>query len=166
MIWIEHSIRLVVVLLLQLLLINNLHFLGVVNPCIYILFLLALPNQLPRWAQLLIAFVIGLVVDIFCNSLGVHTFACTAMMYVRHHLLSRLVQDEERLVGSVDSQSLGLVVWIKYLIMLTLIHHTLVFMLSAFTFHAFWLTLLQIFLSSVVTILLLLLYEVARSRKL
>ena len=83
MIWIEHIIRFVVVYLLQILLVNNLHFMGVVDPCIYILALLVLPAELNKLWQLLIGFAAGFVMDIFCNSMGVHTLACTALMFAR-----------------------------------------------------------------------------------
>lgn len=164
MIWIENSIRFIVLMLLQLLLINNLHFLGVVSPCIYILFLLALPAEMPRRFQLLVGFFTGLVVDIFCNTLGVHTMACTALCYLRPFLIGRLVQEDERLNGTVNSRSLGYEVYIKYLVILTLVHHLLVFSLEAFSFHAFWLTMLQFLCSSLLTVVLLLGWEVIHNR--
>lgn len=164
MIWIEHLIRLIVVVLLQILLLNNLHFMGVVNPCIYILFLLALPAEMNKMVQLGVGFALGLLMDMFCNSPGVHAAACTAVCFARPYVLSRLVQDEERLVGTLNSLSLGVEAYIRYVIILTLIHHTLVFSLSAFTLHAFWLTLLQIVLSSLLTIGLILFWELVRQK--
>lgn len=164
MIWIEHLIRLIVVVLLQILLLNNLHFMGVVNPCIYILFLLALPAEMNKMVQLGVGFALGLLMDMFCNSPGVHAAACTAVCFARPYVLSRLVQDEERLVGTLNSLSLGVEAYIRYVIILTLIHHTLVFILSAFTLHAFWLTLLQIVLSSLLTIGLVLFWELVRQK--
>lgn len=164
MIWIEHLIRLIVVVLLQILLLNNLHFMGVVNPCIYILFLLALPAEMNKMVQLGVGFALGLLMDMFCNSPGVHAAACTAVCFARPYVLSRLVQDEERLVGTLNSLSLGVEAYIRYVIILTLIHHTLVFILSAFTLHAFWLTLLQIVLSSLLTIGLILFWELVRQK--
>lgn len=164
MLWIENIIRLIIVTLLQLLLVNNLHFLGVVNPCIYILFFLALPAETPRLWQLIIGFAVGLLIDIFCNSLGVHTAACVALCYIRPKLISSLVQEDERLVGTIDAETLGWSAYTKYLIILTLLHHSLVFLLSAFTFHTFWLTLIQIVVSSLMTIGLLFFWELVRTR--
>lgn len=164
MIWIENIIRFFAVVLLQLLLINNLHFLGVVNPCIYIFFLLALPAEINKGWQLGIGFTMGLIIDIFCNCPGVHAAACTALCFARPYVLGHLVQDDERLVGTINAHSLGLEVYIRYLVLLTLVHHSIVFILSAFTFHAAWLTLLQILISSLITIGLILVWEITHDK--
>jgi len=164
MIWIENILRFLAVFLLQILLINNLHFLGIVDPCIYILFLLVLPADTNKMLQLGIGFLTGLVLDIFCNSMGVHTLACTTMMFARPYLIGRLVQEDERLVGTITANTLGWETFIKYVIFFTLGHHTLVFLLSAFTFHAFWLTLIQIIVSSLLTIGLILGWEIIRKK--
>lgn len=164
MIWLENILRFLSVVLLQVLLVNNLHFMGVVNPCIYILFLIALPAELDKLWQLVIGFACGLVLDIFCNSMGVHTLACTTLMLARPYLISWLVQEDERLVGTITANSLGWETFIKYVVLFTVGHHTLVFLLAAFTFHAFWLTLIQIVASSLLTILLILGWEVVRKK--
>ena len=71
MVWIKQTGRFLLLLLLQVLLINNLQFLGVCHPYIYIFSLLVMPITLPRWADMLIGGVVGLILDMFCNSLGV-----------------------------------------------------------------------------------------------
>lgn len=162
--WFENIIRLLAVVFLQVLLVNNLHFLGIVNPCIYILFLLALPASVGKLWQLLIGFGVGLVIDVFTNSPGVHTASCTALMLLRPYLLSWMVQEEERLVGTLNANSLTWGVYIRYVAEMTLVHHTLVFALQAFTWHAAWLTLIQIVVSSLVTISLLLFWEAVNNR--
>ena len=164
MIWFEQIIRFVVVYLLQILLVNNLHFMGVVDPCIYILALLALPAEVNKLWQLLIGFAAGFVMDIFCNSMGVHTLACTTLMLARPYLIGWLVQEDERLVGTISSLTLGWETYIKYVVFSTVIHHTLVFLFSAFTFRAFWLTLIQIIVSSLLTIVLLIGWEAVRKK--
>ncbi len=160
--WMENIGRLVLLLLLQLLLINNLHFMGVCNPCIYILFLIALPANLPHWAELLVGALTGLLMDIACNSPGAHMSACIALSYVRPKLLHNLVPDDDRLIGTVNSLSIDKQAYVRLTILLTLLHHTILFVLYNLTFHAFWLTLVQIVVSSLLTILLILGREVLR----
>ena len=162
--WLQNIGRLLVVVLLQVLLINNLHFLGLCNPCIYILFLFALPATLPRWTELLIGFALGLLMDMFCNSLGVHTIACTAIAYLRPILLANLLQDNDRITGSVCGMSIGMINYVKIVVILTLLHHTLLFTMAAFSFHNWWLTLLQILISSAVSIGIILLYDLFKTR--
>jgi len=152
----------VLVVLLQLLLINNLHFMGVCNPCIYILFLIALPADLPRWAELVLATLIGAVMDIASNSPGVHMAACLALSYCRPKLLHNLVPDDDRLIGTLCTRIMDFPAYVRLVVTLTLLHHTILFILLNFTFHAFWLTILQILVSSFVTILLIVGREVLR----
>ncbi len=148
----ENIVRYVVLLLLQVLLINNLQFFGVCNPALYVLCLLALPVKIPRWVELLIGFFTGLLMDIFCNTLGIHAAACTLVGFVRPLLIQHLVADNERLMGTPTRASMGEVAYVKFVVILVLIHHTTIFCLEAFSFHNWWFTLLQIIVSSLVSI--------------
>ena len=161
--WLENIGRLVLLLFLQLLLINNLHFMGICSPCLYILFLIALPVQLPNWAETLIAALVGLLMDLACNSPGAHMAACVALSYTRPKLLHRLVPDDDRLIGTLSTRIIDFAGYARLGVVLTLLHHTILFILLNFTFHAFWLTLLQIAVSSAATIALILGRELIRS---
>ncbi len=152
----ENIIRYLILFLLQILLINNLQFFGLCSPAIYVLCLIALPVTLPRWVEMIIGFVTGLVMDIFCNTLGIHTAACTMLAFVRPLLIKGLVADNDRLMGTPTSAAIGFTTYLKLVTMLVLIHHTIVFSLEAFSFHNWWITLLQIIISSAVSIGILL----------
>ena len=154
--WIENILRFLVLLLLQVLLINNLQMLGLCTPCLYVLFLIALPPTLPRWVELLIGFFAGFLLDIFCNTIGVQTAACTMVAYLRPLLIKNMIQDNERLTDTPSSKSLGFITYLKLVVILVLVHHTAMFSLIAFSFHNWWITLIQIILSSIVTISLIL----------
>lgn len=162
--WFENILRFIVVVFLQVLLINNLHFLGIVSPFIYILFLLALPATISQLWLLIIGFCTGLVMDMFCNSPGIHAAACTAICMLRPYLLAWQVKEQERLTGTISSESLTWGTYLRYLTVMTLVHHTLVFALTAFTFHAAWMTVLQIVLSSLLTMVLLIFWELVRKK--
>lgn len=154
--WLENIFRYVVLLLLQVLLFNNLHLFGLCTPCVYVLFLIALPTTLPRWAELLIGFTAGLILDIFCNTLGVQMVACTLLAYMRPLLISNTIQDNDRLIGTPDSKSLGWFTYFRIVTILVVVHHTVMFSLIAFSLHNWWLTLIEILLSSVISIALIL----------
>lgn len=164
MIWIKQTGRFLLLLLLQVLLINNLQFLGVCHPYIYIFSLLVMPITLPRWADMLIGGVVGLILDIFCNSLGVHIAACIMLMYVRPYLIGAYVSDRERLTDEIDVRSIGVVNFVKYTILLVLLHHTMVFFLTAWSVQHFWFTLLEVVVSSVVSIILIIGGDLLRNR--
>ena len=164
MMWTKQTGRFLLLLLLQVLLINNLQFLGVCHPYIYIFSLLVMPITLPRWADMLIGGVVGLILDIFCNSLGVHIAACIMLMYVRPYLIGAYVSDRERLTDEIDVRSIGVVNFVKYTILLVLLHHTMVFFLTAWSVQHFWFTLLEVVVSSVVSIILIIGGDLLRNR--
>ena len=164
MVWIKQTGRFLLLLLLQVLLINNLQFLGVCHPYIYIFSLLVMPITLPRWTDMLIGGVAGLILDMFCNSLGVHIAACIMLMYVRPHLIGAYVLDRERLTDEINVRSLGVVNFVKYTILLVLLHHTMVFFLTAWSVQHFWFTLLEVVVSSIISILLLIGADLLRNR--
>ena len=155
----RHILSLVIVLLLQMLVFNNLHFLGICHPYIYILFLIALPIRIPQWIELLIGFGVGLIVDMFCGSPGVHTAACSFLAYLRPIFIRRTIQDAERISMTINGLSIGFNEYVKLVVLYTILHHTLVFLIEAWNLAHFWLLLAKIIVSSLFTIALLLFYD-------
>lgn len=151
--------------MLQVLLINQLQLGGVCHPFIYILPLLMMPITLPRWADMLIGLVAGLLMDVFCNSLGVHAAACIMLMYERCHLIPLWVNDTDRLTDVISMQTIGIVPFLKYTSLLVVAHHLMVFFLTAWTFQLWWYTLLTTLVSSIVSLALILGYAVIEGRK-
>ena len=82
-----NSIRFIALVLIQVSIFNNLNFLGYINPLPYILFLLALPFNTDKSLALVWAFLLGLVLDLFGTSGGIHTTACLIATYLRPLLL-------------------------------------------------------------------------------
>lgn len=160
--WLENSIRFVIVFLLQVLLVNHMQFLGVCSPCIYILFLLLLPVSLPRWAELIIGALTGLVMDVFCNTLGIHMASCILLSYIRPLILKAMVQEKERLTGTPSSNMLGMSAYIRFVVILVFIHHMALFILLSFSWHNWWITLLQIIVSSLVSIGIFISYDLLK----
>ena len=158
--WIRQIVRLVVVVLLQVLLFDHLQIAGWGLPMVYVLFLMNLPVQVPRWAEMLIGAIVGLVFDAWHSSLGVNVAACVAFCYVRPIILGNLIQDLERVKGEVCSASIGSIEYVKSLAILTVVHHLLVFSLESWSWHNWWIVLLQTLLSSVLTILIIMGYDI------
>ena len=152
-------------MVLQVLLINQLQLGGVCHPFIYILPLLMMPITLPRWADMLIGLAAGLLMDVFCNSLGVHAAACIMLMYMRRHLIPLWVNDTERLTDVISMQTIGIAPFLKYASLLVVAHHLMVFFLTAWTFQLWWYTLLTTLVSSIVSLALILGYAVIEGRK-
>lgn len=95
--WIREIGRLLILLALQVLLFDHLHIAMWGFPMVYILFLINLSPRLPKWIELFVGAAIGLLMDIWYSSLGIHMAACVAVAFVRPLLLANMMQDVERI---------------------------------------------------------------------
>ena len=160
--WLKYIGIFVLLLFLQVLVLDNLHWLGLVHPFVYIWAILLLPIELPRWAQMLAGAAIGMVMDAFTHAPGVHMAGCVMIAYLRPLLVAGYVQDIKRMKGAITFEAIGMGNYLRLLAVLVIVHHVLVFMLEAFTFHHFGYTLLQILLSSAFSFAFVLMFEYVR----
>lgn len=79
----KHTLRWILLVLLQITIFNNIQFLGILNPFVYLFVVLMFPLGMPRGVLMLLAFVTGLTIDIFSNTGGLHAAACTLVAFVR-----------------------------------------------------------------------------------
>ncbi len=162
--WSKQFVRYVVVMILQVLLFDQLQLWGACHPYIYVLCLLMMPITLPHSASMIIGAAAGLVMDVFCNSLGVHMAACILLMFIRPYLIGAIVNDKDRLNEQISSRAIGTEALIKYVVIGVLIHHLTVFSLAAWSFSHIWFVLLETLVSSIVTILIIIGYNVMSYR--
>ena len=155
-------VKAIVLILVQVLIVNNLHFFNLFHPEIYVLFLLCLPLQTPRWAELLVGAGIGLVMDVFYSSIGLHLSACVLFSYLRPILFHRAIQEPERIIGEVTAAKVGMETYLQIAAILIVLHQTMVSLLDAFSWAGIGWTLLTIILSSAATIAVTFVYEFFR----
>lgn len=164
MTWNKQLIRYVMVMLIQVLILNRLQLVGVCHPYLYIMCLIMLPITLPRELEQVLAALLGLIMDLFCNSLGVHMAACVLISFMRHPMVKNLVMDIERLHGEISVKSIGVVNFLKYAIVLIVVYHMLVVLASAWSFAHIGLNALQILISSFVSGILIIGYDILRNK--
>lgn len=161
----HNIIRFFVVVLVQVLLIDQMPFSIYIRPAFYIYFLLCLPISSPRWLELILGFVLGLTIDVFSNTLGLHAFCCVFVSYLRPYLIQLFVNEEDRKSGMTPSLSLfGWNTYLKISGILLLVQHFLLFSLEMFSFVGWWQTLLRILLSSLFCLIFILLVELVKVR--
>jgi len=151
----QNIFRFILLVLFQVLVLNNIQFLGYINPYLYILFILSLPVQTPRWFSLVLAFAIGLTIDIFSNTPGTHTFATVLIAFLRNGIIKLFTSIEEGNNPTPSFYTFGVGAYIKYVVIIVFIHHTTLFYLEAFSFAHFWIISSKIVLSSLLTILVI-----------
>ncbi len=145
--------------LIQVLILNHVQFSGFVNPYIYVLFVLLLPLSSPRYVVLLLAFLLGITIDIFSNSLGVHSFATVFVAYLRP-IVIRLISNREEDMSDYPGLMQNTFRWfLSYITIMVVVHHIVLFYLEVFTFSDFFGTLSRVFFSSVFSIFVIVLSQ-------
>lgn len=149
-----NTVRFIVLVFFQITVFNNIHFLGFITPYPYVLFLLIYPLNSNRNVFLLLSFLMGLILDVFNNSGGVHTTACITLAFFRENLLKMSFgySYEYHMMRITDKFSSELV---TYFVVGVLIHHTVLISLEVFNFQFITEILLRIITSSIFTILLI-----------
>ncbi len=155
-VFLQSLIRFIVLVLVQVLILNNINFLGFINPYLYILFIITLPINLARSYLLLIAFVLGLSIDIFTGTLGMHACATVAAAFVRAPLIKFFApRDSNYELESPSMRNFGTLNFIYYAALMVFVHHTVLFMVDAFSFHRIGYTILLILSNVIFTLALL-----------
>lgn|SRR5574344_157626 len=144
----------------QVLVFNNIQAFGFVNPYIYIIFIMTLPIGIGRGWLMFISFATGFIIDIFCNTLGMHAFACTLIGFIRPYLLLALAtrdifKDDDLPILS----KFGIEWYIKYMLVMVLCHHLALFFIEQFDGFFFLPTMARIFTNSIATIICILLVQ-------
>lgn len=149
-------LRFVLLVFIQVAILNNIQISGFINPYVYVLFVLLLPFETPNWLLLLLSFFLGLSIDIFSNTLGMHASASVFMAYLRPYVLNYLSLREGYEQGTRPGVfHYGFAWFFKYCIALVLAHHSFLFFIEVFSFSSFSETLVRILFSSFFTLSLL-----------
>ncbi|MFY8068736.1 MAG: rod shape-determining protein MreD [Flavobacterium sp.] len=126
-----NSIRFIVFLSLQVLIFNNINLFGYINPYPYVLFIILYPVNSNKNVLLLGSFFLGLLLDMFCNSGGIHTTASIVLAFMRPTLFkfSFGLSYEYQTVKIADKMSPER---ITLLLLAIVIHHFILFYLEYF----------------------------------
>ncbi len=157
---IANALRFLVLLLVQVLILNEIELHGFIHPYIYPLFILLLPFETPRWVQLLLGFIMGLLIDVYANTIGFHAAATVWLAFIR-----TTVQEVNKPSGGYEPEQRPLmfdmgVKWtLFYVGVSVLLHHFVLFSIEAGSFANVLSTLSKIFVSSLVSIFLMMLYQ-------
>ena len=160
----RNTLFFVVLVLAQVLLFNNINFLGFINPYVYVLFILELPVALNKKSIMVVAFCLGLLIDIFTNTLGIHIFASVLIAYLRNFWIDALFFRNDFDFVSPSIKNFGFFNFVKYAFVLIFVHHLALFILEVLTFNHFLLMLLRVLYNSIVSLLLIISFELIKSK--
>jgi rod shape-determining protein MreD len=144
----------VFLVLLQVFVLNNILFLGHINPYLYIVFVFLYPLKKSRILFLFIAFMLGLSIDLFSDSGGIHAFSTLSIAYLRLFFVKVFFRKFE-----IDYPffKLNLEPFGKkfnYVVTLTVIHHLILFSFVNFSLENISQVILNTLYSSLFTLIL------------
>ena len=151
----------VVYLALQIIFIQNIVLFNSAFCFLYISFLILLPTQTNSILAMFLGFFMGLSVDIFVGTLGIHAAACVFVMFFRPMLLNFIKPfagyDQQQ--GQVTINSFGLQWFASYAFLFILFHHLFLLFVEANSWILFFDTLLKAVASTVLTFITLILVQ-------
>ena len=126
-------LQFLLLLLLQSFLLNNINFLGFINPNLYILFVIAYRLDGDSTLLIFLAFTLGLLLDLLTQGSGGHTIASLTIAFLRPYIIRfsfGVSYDVPMgmIKGSPLSQRL------LYLLLMILIHHMVLYSVIYFSF--------------------------------
>lgn len=153
---VRNVLRFLFLILLQVLILNNVQLSGYLNPFLYVLFILMLPFRTPDWLVLILSFALGISVDMFTDTGGLHASASVLMAFLRQPILRLIAPREGYDVNHQPTiQQFGFGWFFTYVGILVFIHHLFLFYMEAFRFSEFFSTFLRVILSSLFTLTLI-----------
>lgn len=154
----HNILRFLALIVLQVIFFKNIGYYNLAAPFPYILFIFYLPIGLPNFLLYVIGCVTGLTIDIFYDSIGIHTAACITLCAYRiffHQITIEI--DLKKSFYTPNLSTMGFKWFISYIFFGTLLHHLILLMLEVFSFRDIHITLLSTLMSSIFTFLLILL---------
>ena len=161
-------IRFVALVIAQVLIVNHIRLGGFVHPYIYLIFVMLLPINMPGWQQLLLGFFIGLTIDFFMGTLGMHAGATTMMAFCRPGII-KIVSGSQKFdnIREPNLTQLDFAWFLRYTLCMVFVHNFTYFLLEGFSFHLVGQALLRILISVPVStfLILIILYLFSPTKK-
>ncbi len=151
---INTAILFISLVLLQIIVLNNINFLGYINPYLYIIFIFIYPIRKTDNTLLLLSFILGLFIDFFSNTGGVNAAATLFITFIRIPVLKIVLGKREIDYNSISLIKLPFFRTYSYITILTIIHHFIVFGLEYFKWDNFGIIILKTILTSIFTVVL------------
>ncbi len=155
-IYLRNIVRFFIVILLQILVFNNIEVNGYLVPYFYVIFILLMPFEVPGWLLLTTAFFLGLTIDLFMNTPGMHASATVFMAFLRPFVLKNFSPRDGYEPGTFPRVYYYGIRWFaKYTFILVVAHHLFLFMIEMFRFGDLPQIIIRTILSSFITTVLI-----------
>ena len=154
----------VVMLVVQALLLNNIHLFGCSTPLLYVYVILMARRDFPRWGLLLFGFLLGLGVDMFSNTPGVGACSMTLLAFVQPMLMKLFLPRDSADEFQPGIPSLGLMKFVYFSFISIFLYSLVFFTLEMFNFFNWTLWALSVGGSTLLTLLLVIVIDNLRNK--
>jgi len=158
--------RFILLLVAQVLIFNRIDLFGFINPFPYVLFIILYPVNGNKSGLLAASFLLGLLMDMFWNSGGVHAAACLVLAYYRPAIFKfsfglSYEYQTVRLNDVVTPERFS------FLLIAIVLHHVVLFVLEVFKVSFLWDILVRTLLSTIFTIItcIIIIYIIKPSKR-
>ncbi len=149
-----------VLLLVQTLILDQISISVYVNAFVYILFIMMLPIETNKYLVLLLGLLMGLGVDLFDSTLGLHASGGVLVAFVRTFTLDIYSpHDGYEANKQLSVRNYGYLWFIKYALTLIIVHHLWIFFFENLSFANIFFTLAKVVISSVTSFVVILLFH-------
>jgi rod shape-determining protein MreD len=172
---VKFIVNFVVILFVQIFILNDIvikssiTILGIPAfiPLIYPLVLLLLPLNTPHWLTMFIGFLVGITMDLFSNTPGVHASACVLLAYIRPYLLNLFFQQNIKELGDTVPTlfRMGFRSFLLYIFFALVVHHFSYYIIQIWSFKNTLIILYKTVLSTLLSIILIILSQLIFAKK-
>lgn len=148
---IKNTVLFISLVLIQVLILNNIVLFEYLNPYVYIVFVIFYPLRKDKGSFLFLSFLLGLTIDFFSNSGGINAAATLFIAYIRLPLLSKILNKTDFDYQSFNIRSISFGKSFAFILILTFVHHLILFGLEYFSFNNFGAILSKTILSTLFT---------------
>ena len=158
--WVKYGLIFILIVLIQGLVVNNIQINEYFNPMVYPIMIMMLPFELNAIVTMLVALVLGVSVDAFSNTFGLHASSALFIGYLRPTIMKYIRPKEGYDTALLPSiQDMGTTWFLAYVSVIILAHHLWFFSFEILRFDLFLLILGKTFLSFFFSISLIILFQ-------
>jgi len=147
-------VRFILLVLFQVLVFNHINLFGYINPFIYISWVFLFPVRKSKSLLLLTSFFLGILIDVFSDSGGIHTAAILFIAYFRLPVLKMVMGKSDFDYVLFNLKNLTLNKLLLFITILTLLDTFMVFLLDYFSLSDIGAIFSNTILTSIFTILI------------
>lgn len=163
---ITYALAFILLIPAQAIIFNHMIIAGVAVPLLFLALIIRMPVTLGTNWSMILGFLAGLLLDIFCDTPGLNALCCTILAFVRKPIFHLYVSTDEDLASKApSSKSMGMPVYLKYMLTMVTVYSLLLFTIQGFQLENFRLWIVRVIASTLYTFVGLWIFDSFTSRR-